>query len=225
MRDLPDLLRAGDLLVFNDTRVIPARLFGQKASGGRVEILIERAARRRTRCARSSARASRPKAGVAHRCSTPAARPRCSGATASSTACASTSPESLEQWLLHAGRLPLPPYIQRDAGSDDDARYQTVFAREAGAVAAPTAGLHFDEALLQALARARRASSATSPCTSARARSSRCASTTSAEHVMHSEWLNVGAALVEQIAAHARRRRPRDRGRHDRGARARSERA
>ncbi|MGM9451464.1 S-adenosylmethionine:tRNA ribosyltransferase-isomerase, partial [Klebsiella sp. K47] len=60
-------------------------------------------------------------------------------------------PESLEQWLLHAGRLPLPPYIQREPGVDDRERYQTVFAREVGAVAAPTAGLHFDEPLLAAL--------------------------------------------------------------------------
>ena len=59
--------------------------------------------------------------------------------------------EPLEDWLLRAGRMPLPPYIQREPGADDDERYQTVFARETGAVAAPTAGLHFDEALLDAL--------------------------------------------------------------------------
>ena len=74
--------------------------------------------------------------------------------------------------------MPLPPYIQREPGSDDDERYQTVFAREIGAVAAPTAGLHFDDALLEALQRAA-SNSATSPCTSAPARSSRCAPTAS----------------------------------------------
>ena len=108
-------------------------------------------------------------------------------------------------WLLHAGRLPLPPYIQRDADAADDARYQTVFARETGAVAAPTAGLHFDDALLRGVARARASSSATSRCTSAPARSSRCASTTSSEHACTASGSTSAPSWSNRSGARAQR--------------------
>lgn len=144
-RELGSLLRAGDLLVFNDTRVIQARLFGSKDTGGRVELLIERV----TDACRALAqiRASKsPKAGT---------RIRIDGSRASLTVVgregqffdvSSTIP--VATILEEAGHIPLPPYIERAAAESDAARYQTVYAREAGAVAAPTAGLHFDEALL-----------------------------------------------------------------------------
>jgi S-adenosylmethionine:tRNA ribosyltransferase-isomerase len=107
-------------------------------------------------------------------------------------------PESLEQWLLHAGRLPLPPYIQREPGSDDQERYQTVFAREVGAVAAPTAGLHFDDALLARLReRGIEFGHVTLHVGAGTFQPVRAESLD--QHVMHSEWLNVGAGLVEQI--------------------------
>ncbi|HWU84613.1 MAG TPA: tRNA preQ1(34) S-adenosylmethionine ribosyltransferase-isomerase QueA [Rhodocyclaceae bacterium] len=145
--DLPQLLRAGDLLVMNDTRVLHARLYGQKDSGGQVEVLVERPLDETDVLAQVRASKS-PK---------PGSRIRLEDAL---------EVEVIERVgefyrlrfagnaidLLEAhGRLPLPPYIEHAAGSDDETRYQTVFAREKGSVAAPTAGLHFDEALLARL--------------------------------------------------------------------------
>jgi S-adenosylmethionine:tRNA ribosyltransferase-isomerase len=106
--------------------------------------------------------------------------------------------EALEQWLLHAGRMPLPPYIQREPGADDDERYQTVFARAVGAVAAPTAGLHFDEALLDALReRGVHFGHVTLHVGAGTFQPVRVDDIR--EHRMHSEWLNVGAELVRQV--------------------------
>jgi S-adenosylmethionine:tRNA ribosyltransferase-isomerase len=104
----------------------------------------------------------------------------------------------LESWLLQAGRMPLPPYIRREPGIDDGERYQTVFAREIGAVAAPTAGLHFDDALLAALrARGVQFGHVTLHVGAGTFQPMRVDDLR--EHRMHSEWLNVGAGLVEQI--------------------------
>jgi len=106
--------------------------------------------------------------------------------------------EPLEQWLLHAGRLPLPPYIRREPGVDDRERYQTVFAREVGAVAAPTAGLHFDEALFARLReRGVGFGHVTLHVGAGTFQPVRVESLE--EHVMHREWLNVGPELVEQV--------------------------
>jgi S-adenosylmethionine:tRNA ribosyltransferase-isomerase len=106
--------------------------------------------------------------------------------------------EALEKLLLRAGRLPLPPYIQREPGQDDAERYQTVFARHVGAVAAPTAGLHFDEPLLAQLrARGVEMGHITLHVGAGTFQPMRADSVH--EHTMHSEWLNVGAELVEQI--------------------------
>ena len=147
-RDLPDLLQADDLLVFNDTRVLPARVHGHKDSGGAVEILVERLL--------GGGRV------VAHARSSKGFRPgmvvRLPGG-----ACATVvgrqddlvefgfDRDARDYLELH-GEMPLPPYIARAAGAADRERYQTVYAREAGAVAAPTAGLHFDAGLLARLA-------------------------------------------------------------------------
>ena len=107
---------------------------------------------------------------------------------------------ALESWLLKAGRLPLPPYIQRAADRDDDERYQTVFARELGAVAAPTAGLHFDQALLDALrGQGVEFGHVTLHVGAGTFQPVRVDDIH--QHRMHSEWLNVGAALVEQMRA------------------------
>ena len=202
-RDLPDLLAPGDLLVFNDTRVIPARLFGQKATGGRVEILIERllgADEARVQLGVSKS----PKAG-ARIALDAGGEAEVLGREGEFYRLRFDLPEPLESWLLHAGRLPLPPYIQREPGCDDDERYQTVFAREIGAVAAPTAGLHFDDALLEELTRRGigfgHVTLHVGAGTFQPVRADRLD-----DHVMHSEWLNVGAGLVEQI------RRTRDAG-------------
>jgi S-adenosylmethionine:tRNA ribosyltransferase-isomerase len=147
-RDLPQLLEPEDLLVFNDTRVIPARLFGTKQSGGRVEILLERVLAPRR--ALAHVRASKglklggevllPGAASAHMV-----------ARDGELYELEFSHEVLRLFEAH-GEIPLPPYIQRAAEAGDRERYQTLFARESGAVAAPTAGLHFDVELFEALA-------------------------------------------------------------------------
>jgi S-adenosylmethionine:tRNA ribosyltransferase-isomerase len=195
-RDLLDLLAPGDLLVFNDTRVIPARLFGQKATGGRVEILIERLLGGNQARAQLGVSKS-PKAG-ARIALDAGGEAEVLGRDGEFYALQFHVPESLEQWLLHAGRLPLPPYIQRAPGQDDTERYQTVFAREVGAVAAPTAGLHFDEALLAALqAKGVEFGHVTLHVGAGTFQPVRVDDLD--QHVMHSEWLNVGAELVEAI--------------------------
>jgi S-adenosylmethionine:tRNA ribosyltransferase-isomerase len=148
IRQLPELLSAGDLLVFNDTKVVPARLLGTKPSGGRVEILLERPLESDT--ALVQMKASKP------------IRPGLVIHTTGGTVTVLAQQEDLwrvrvpgpaleffERW----GEVPLPPYIRRAPGDLDRQRYQSVFARCEGAVAAPTASLHFDSALLRALER------------------------------------------------------------------------
>lgn len=151
--DLPRFVRAGDLLVLNDTRVIHARLFGRKESGGRVEVLVERVvdAHRAVALVRSS-KAPRPGSRlVLEDAITVTVRGRC-GAQAAFFELELTGEGDLWSLIEEHGRLPLPPYISHPATRVDEARYQTVYARNPGAVAAPTAGLHFDEALLARLA-------------------------------------------------------------------------
>ncbi|MGL5291952.1 MAG: tRNA preQ1(34) S-adenosylmethionine ribosyltransferase-isomerase QueA [Vibrionaceae bacterium] len=149
--DLLDLIEPGDLLVFNDTRVIPARLYGQKASGGKIEVLIERLLSDKSVLAHVRASKS-PKPGTAllfgeH-----------NQYRATMVARHDTLFEIVfdcEQPILaildEIGHIPLPPYIDRPDEQLDHSRYQTVYNKKPGAVAAPTAGLHFDEALLAAL--------------------------------------------------------------------------
>lgn len=146
VRDLPAWLSAGDLLVFNDTRVMPARLAGVKDSGGKAEILIERVLH--THIALAQVRASKP--------ARPGQAIHCAGACLLVLGRAGEFFRLVasEPWMglmARAGEVPLPPYIERAAEAADAERYQTVYAREPGAVAAPTAGLHFDAALLTAL--------------------------------------------------------------------------
>ncbi len=148
-RDLPDLVRPGDLLVFNDARVIRARLFGSKDSGGRVEVLIERIvdaqnAIAQVRASKSPKPGSRLRLAEAFDCLV-------DGREGEFFRLSLAAGDDWWQRCEAHGRLPLPPYITHAAGSEDEARYQTVFARNAGAVAAPTAGLHFDEAMLARL--------------------------------------------------------------------------
>lgn len=149
MMDFPSLLQPGDLLIFNDTRVIPARLHGHKETGGRVEILVERVLDERHFLAQLGV-SKTPKPGgrmeVAGEHLTVAERAgdlfrlRYEGSG------------GVLEFLKRVGELPLPPYIQHKPDAADAERYQTIFARAEGAVAAPTAGLHFDEELLAALA-------------------------------------------------------------------------
>ena len=196
MRDLPEYLRAGDLLVFNDTRVIPARLHGMKESGGRVEILLERLTGAHEALAQVGASKS-PKAGGRITLDEGTGL-TVLGREGEFYRLRFDGEEPLEKLLLRAGRMPLPPYIQREAGAEDEARYQTLFARHAGAVAAPTAGLHFDEPLLAALqAKGVEFGHVTLHVGAGTFQPMRAESVH--EHVMHSEWLNVGAELCAQI--------------------------
>ncbi|TAK37922.1 MAG: tRNA preQ1(34) S-adenosylmethionine ribosyltransferase-isomerase QueA [Lysobacteraceae bacterium] len=201
--DLPGLLQPGDLLVFNDTRVIPARLHGRKDSGGRVEILVERLLPGNEALAQVGASKS-PKAGS--RIALDAGgEAEVLGREGEFYRLRFHVEGALADWLQHAGSLPLPPYIHRAPGADDQARYQTVFARHPGAVAAPTAGLHFDEALLQALAaRGVERGHVTLHVGAGTFQPVRVDDLS--RHQMHSEWLQVGAPLVEQV------RRTRERG-------------
>ena len=144
--DLPDYIEAGDVLVFNNTKVMKARLFGQKESGGKIEALIERVLDNHTALAHIRSSKS-PKPGTklifeGDICAVMVER-------ADELFCLRfEGGQTVYELLEQNGHLPLPPYIERAAGADDDMRYQTVYAKHQGAVAAPTAGLHFTDELL-----------------------------------------------------------------------------
>jgi S-adenosylmethionine:tRNA ribosyltransferase-isomerase len=146
-RDFPALLSPGDLLVFNDTRVIPARVFGTKESGGRVEILLERALT--ANIALTHVRASKGLQDGAAVALAAGQSARMLGREKELFRL-QFSCDVLEFFGAH-GEIPLPPYISRRAEPADIERYQTVYARIGGAIAAPTAGLHFDAAMFDAL--------------------------------------------------------------------------
>ena len=202
--DIVDLLQGGDLLVFNDTKVVPARLYGRKSTGGRVELLLERVVDEHTILALAgSSKPLRP----GHLLILEKDGDRTEAAVMERhqehfvirfTDCGAN--EVLER----LGHVPLPPYILRQDLEEDRDRYQTVYARSPGAVAAPTAGLHFDEPLLEAL----------------RGRDVQCAFLTlhvgagtfqpirtpnPLDHRMHPERVRVPNSVVEAVAAAKRR--------------------
>lgn len=149
-RDLLKLLKPEDLLVFNNTKVIPARLLGQKETGGKVEVLIERILDEHRVLAHLRSSKS-PQAGrrlilEQH------LDAEVLGRQGELFELQFHHLEDITQLLQRYGRMPLPPYIDREVAPEDNDRYQTVYAEHAGAVAAPTAGLHFDEALLEEIA-------------------------------------------------------------------------
>jgi S-adenosylmethionine:tRNA ribosyltransferase-isomerase len=148
LRDLPDLLSPADLLVFNDTRVVPARVHGLKETGGRIELLLERVLGPRTALVHARASKALKPGGVVRLPGSERARliERSEDLFHMEFSC-----DVLGYFETH-GEVPLPPYIGRSAEPADRERYQTVYARAPGAVAAPTAGLHFDTALFAALA-------------------------------------------------------------------------
>ncbi len=196
--DLPGRLRAGDLLVFNDTRVIPARVFGRKASGGRVELLVERLLddARLLALVRSS---KSPKAG---------GELLLDGGVHATVVARHDDLFELQlpvgtdavAWLEAVGHVPLPPYIERDDTAADRERYQTVFADRPGAVAAPTAGLHFDPVLLERLAEAGVATARVTLHVGAGTFQPVRAEHV-ADHRMHAEWLEVPQATCDAVAA------------------------
>jgi S-adenosylmethionine:tRNA ribosyltransferase-isomerase len=148
--DLPSLLSPGDLVVFNDTRVINARVFGEKATGGKAELLIERVVADNE--AWAQVRASHPPRPGSVLTLAGGARARVLARDERFYRLAFEGTGPLYEWLDRHGEVPLPPYVARRANESDRDRYQTIYARERGAVAAPTAGLHFDDAVLHALA-------------------------------------------------------------------------
>jgi len=196
-RDLPDLLRSGDLLVFNDTRVIKARLLGVKATGGAAEALVERVLPDHEVLAHLRTSKS-PKAG---------SRLRFADAFDVQVIGRGGPQDSLFRLrfpadplaLLEAhGHVPLPPYITHADTADDEARYQTVFAAKPGAVAAPTAALHFDAAVLDALAAC--GVSTVNVTLHVGAGTFQPVRTEDlSQHRMHSEWFEVSAQTIAEI--------------------------
>jgi S-adenosylmethionine:tRNA ribosyltransferase-isomerase len=194
--ELPECIAPGDLLVFNDTKVLKARFLGQKASGGRIEVLVERLTGARTALAQVRASKS-PAPGTTMRLA---------------DAFDVTVGERVEPfYTLHFpedcltlieqfGRLPLPPYIEHDPDATDETRYQTVFAQNPGAVAAPTAGLHFDDALLARLDE-RGVERATLTLHVGAGTFQPVRVENISEHKMHSEWYQLPQTLVDRIVA------------------------
>ena len=194
--DLGDFLKPGDLLVFNNTKVVPARLFGKKSTGGAVEILVERMLDDHR--VRAQVRASKsPKAG--------------SEIVLENGEVVEVEGREGDMFLLCAktpwlelmesvGHMPLPPYIDRDDDQTDRARYQTVYAQTPGAVAAPTAGLHFDDALLSEL-RQKGVETAEVTLHVGAGTYQPVRVEDINDHVMHSEWLSVSDEVVQKVRA------------------------
>lgn len=193
VRELPQLLSPGDLLVLNDTRVVAARLMGIKPSGGRVEILLERAAGDREALAQISA--SKP-IREALEIRTPGGSVQVLGREGDLWRIRLPGPtlDFFDRW----GQVPLPPYIHRAADESDRRRYQSLFARERGAVAAPTASLHFDEPLLKRIrARGVDAAFVTLHVGAGTFQPVRVDDVDA--HVMHAERVTVGASTCDAI--------------------------
>lgn len=193
-RDVPALVRPGDLLVFNDTRVVAARLVGFKPSGGRVEIFLERPlAERRALVQLRASKAIREELEIA----TVGGSVRVIAKHDDLWEVALPAPvfEFFEQW----GEVPLPPYIKRAAAEADRERYQSIFAEHAGAVAAPTASLHFDDALVATLdAQGVKRAAVTLHVGVGTFQPVRVENIES--HVMHAERISVGAETCAAIA-------------------------
>lgn len=195
-RDVLDFIQPGDLMVFNDTRVIPARLFGQKESGGKVEVLVERVLDDKR--ALTHVRSSRsPK---------PGSRLLLDGGIEAEMVARHENlfelrfliDGNLVEVLERFGHMPLPPYMKREDQLSDRERYQTVYNKKPGAVAAPTAGLHFDDALLAEL-EARGVGRAFVTLHVGAGTFQPVKVDNIDEHVMHSEYIEVSAEVCEQV--------------------------
>lgn len=194
---LPELMRPHDLMIFNDTRVIKARLFGVKETGGQVEMLLERVLDEKH--ALAQIRASKaPKIGSRITIREDAAFTVLER-VGEMYKVRLESDMPLLEWLDKHGSLPLPPYITRPPSAEDEARYQTIYARKPGAVAAPTAGLHFDEAMLNEL-RARGVNMAYVTLHVGAGTFQPVRVEEVQEHRMHSEWYHVPQETVDAVA-------------------------
>lgn len=195
-----DELNAGDLIVLNNTKVLPARMFGKKDTGGRIEVLLERVTGEREFIAQIRASKS-PKIGqtleidgdASSRLVVTGRQGMFFVVTADIDGGA-----GLFDWLQRVGHMPLPPYIERSDNTDDQDRYQTVFAERLGAVAAPTAGLHYDEGLIDAL-KAKGIQFATVTLHVGAGTYQPVKVDTVEEHQMHSEYIEVGSEVCELI--------------------------
>lgn len=194
--DLIDLIDERDLLIFNDTKVIPARLFGKKQSGGKVEILIERIlddhrAIAHVRSSKSAKAGTLIELDEGHCCEV-------LGRADDLFQLEFKGDNSLLALLDQIGHIPLPPYITREDDESDLTRYQTVFARESGAVAAPTAGLHFDQAMMKKLkAKGVQSAFVTLHVGSGTFQPVRVENLS--EHLMHKEYFAVSAETVAAV--------------------------
>ncbi len=194
--DLPALLAPGDLLIFNDTRVIPARLLGHKRSGGKVEVLVERVLGDRDVLAH--VRASKAPPIGSWLVFEQAVEAEVLGREGDLFKLRFVGERMVFEVLDAIGHVPLPPYIRREDERSDALRYQTVYARQPGAVAAPTAGLHFDAELLALLER--RGVGQAFVTLHVGAGTFQPVRTDDLDaHVMHSEWLEVGADTVSAV--------------------------
>jgi S-adenosylmethionine:tRNA ribosyltransferase-isomerase len=198
--DLPNLVQPGDLMVFNNTRVLPARLFGRKPSGGFVEVLVERVLNPNEVLAH--VRASKaPKTGAVllFGKGQDALTVTMQGRADDLFHLAFDSSRTVHEWLALHGHMPLPPYIQRADNTEDHERYQTVYAQAPGAVAAPTAGLHFDEAMLATL-KARGVEMAFVTLHVGAGTFKPVRADDIRDHHMHSEWVEVLPAVCDAVA-------------------------
>jgi len=194
-RDLPGLLQKGDLLVFNNTRVIPARLFGRKETGGRVEIMLERVVNEVECLAQLRVSKSPPLGSMI--VLEDGSRLQMTGRDGSFFQLKLVD-GLLAEKLENLGHMPLPPYIDRADTLDDRERYQTVYARHPGAVAAPTAGLHFDKGILELLdARGIERAEVTLHVGAGTFQPVRCDNIE--EHRMHAESLEVSASVCDAV--------------------------
>ena len=197
-RDLLSLIQPEDLLVFNNTKVLPARLFGQKSTGGQIEVLVERLLDDRRLLAHIRSSKS-PKAG-ARLTLEGAFEAEVLGRQGALFELAFDDEKTAIQLLEEHGHMPLPPYIERADTEADHSRYQTVFAQRPGAVAAPTAGLHFDDELLAAL-KAKGVATAEVTLHVGAGTFQPVRTEDLSEHIMHSEWIDVPESVCEAVKA------------------------
>ncbi len=196
--DILGLLQPGDLLVFNNTKVIPARLFGQKISGGKIEVLVERLLDQHRLLAHIRSSKS-PKAGAEVVLADNIAV-KVLGRQDALFELEFDHRKTALEWLEQYGHMPLPPYIERSDEHDDAERYQTVYAKHKGAVAAPTAGLHFDDDLLQQI-QAKGIDSAYVTLHVGAGTFQPVRVDNIIEHHMHKEWIDVPQAVCDKINA------------------------
>jgi S-adenosylmethionine:tRNA ribosyltransferase-isomerase len=194
--DLPELLNAGDLLVFNDTRVIPARMFGQKASGGKVEMLVERILdEHRVLAHLRSSKSPKPGSRLIFE---DAVEVEMLSRVDALFELRFVMDQTVLEVLNQYGRMPLPPYIERNAADEDAERYQTVYSKKQGAVAAPTAGLHFTDAMLEQL-KAKGVEFAYVTLHVGAGTFQPVRADDIRDHKMHSEYLEVSDEVCEQV--------------------------